>query len=73
MRNAEFQTAARALGTIAPLTRGEIDRAGAVSLQAGVVARPWEYWSVRLAKGERAAGAASVRAAVPPAKLARAA
>ena len=72
VRNAEFQTAARAVGTVAPLTRGEIDRAGALNLQSGVVARAWEYWSVRLAKRERAAGAASVRAA-PPAKPARAA
>lgn len=65
VRNAEFQTAARALGAVAPLTRGEIDRAGALNLQPGVVARAWEYWSVRLAKREHTAGVVSVPATMP--------
>lgn len=47
-RNAEFQFQARALGTIAPLHRGEIEKAGALNTMANVTTRTWEYWMMRL-------------------------
>jgi HCOMODA/2-hydroxy-3-carboxy-muconic semialdehyde decarboxylase len=62
-RNAELQMQAQALGTIAPLSPGEIARAGAINAQPNVTARTWEYWSMRLAKAEKRAGAAQARVA----------
>ncbi len=47
-RNAEFQFQAQALGPIAPLHRGEIERAGALNGMANVTTRTWEYWMMRL-------------------------
>jgi ribulose-5-phosphate 4-epimerase/fuculose-1-phosphate aldolase len=47
-RNAEFQYQAQALGTIAPLHRGEIEKAGALNAMANVTTRTWEYWTMRL-------------------------
>jgi hypothetical protein len=44
---------AQMLGTPETLHRGEIKLAGTISLLPGVVARTWEYWSMRL----KAAGA----------------
>jgi HCOMODA/2-hydroxy-3-carboxy-muconic semialdehyde decarboxylase len=51
--NADYQFRASMLGTVQPLHRGEIDLAGAINLRPGVLARTWEYWSLRLkARGE---------------------
>jgi len=47
-RNAEFQFQAQALGTVTPLHRGEIERAGALNAMANVTTRTWEYWTMRL-------------------------
>jgi len=47
-RNAEFQFQAQALGTITPLHRGEIEKAGALNAMANVTTRTWEYWTMRL-------------------------
>jgi ribulose-5-phosphate 4-epimerase/fuculose-1-phosphate aldolase len=47
-QNAEYQMRAQMLGTPEPLHRGEIKLAGTISLLPGVVARTWEYWSMRL-------------------------
>jgi ribulose-5-phosphate 4-epimerase/fuculose-1-phosphate aldolase len=52
-QNAEYQMRAQMLGIPEPLHRGEIKLAGTISLLPGVVARTWEYWSMRL----KAAGA----------------
>ena len=49
-RNAEFQFAAQALGTIAPLHPGEIKKAGALNAMANVTTRTWEYWTMRLGR-----------------------
>ena len=48
--NAEFQFQAQALGTIMPLHRGEIEKAGALNAMANVTTRTWEYWTMRLEK-----------------------
>jgi ribulose-5-phosphate 4-epimerase/fuculose-1-phosphate aldolase len=58
-RNAEFQLKAQSIGTIGPLSPGEVERASQLNLQPGPVGRAWEYWSVRLAKAEAATHAAS--------------
>lgn len=55
-RNAEFQFQAQALGTIAPLSPGEIERAGKLSALPTATHRTWEYWSMRLEKSGRAIG-----------------
>ena len=47
-QNAEYQMRAQMLGTPEPLHRGEIKLAGVINLLPGVVARTWEYWSMRL-------------------------
>jgi ribulose-5-phosphate 4-epimerase/fuculose-1-phosphate aldolase len=47
-KNAEFQFQAQSLGPIAPLHRGEIERAGALNAMANVTTRTWEYWTMRL-------------------------
>ena len=49
-RSAELQLRAAALGTIAPLTRGEAELAEAYSLRTRPMERAWEYWTTRLAK-----------------------
>jgi len=48
-QNAEYQLRAKTLSTSAPLHRGEIKLAGALSLMPTVVTRTWEYWSARVA------------------------
>jgi ribulose-5-phosphate 4-epimerase/fuculose-1-phosphate aldolase len=47
-QNAEYQLRAQTLSTSAPLHRGEIKLAGALSLMPTVVTRTWEYWSARV-------------------------
>jgi HCOMODA/2-hydroxy-3-carboxy-muconic semialdehyde decarboxylase len=48
--NAEIQLRAMALGKIGPLSRGEVERAGANQLEPRPMARAWEYWTARLEK-----------------------
>src|SRR5262249_41838994 len=72
-RNAEFQSEARALGTVGQLSKGEAELAAAHNLQPGPVARAWEYWSVRLQKAEAMIGSApATRRSAPADKKARA-
>jgi ribulose-5-phosphate 4-epimerase/fuculose-1-phosphate aldolase len=50
-RNAECQSEAKRLGaTVRPLSPGEIDKAKSLNAMPNVVARTWEYWSMRLSK-----------------------
>ncbi len=49
-RNAEFQLQARLLGTIIPLSPGEIRKAGSINAMPNVTGRTWEYWSNRVAE-----------------------
>ncbi len=51
-RNAEYQSAAQAQGTISPLSPGEVEKAQKLNLDPGPVQRAWEYWATRLAKRE---------------------
>ena len=48
-QNAEYQLRAQTLSASAPLHRGEVKLAGALSLMPTVVTRTWEYWSARVA------------------------
>jgi ribulose-5-phosphate 4-epimerase/fuculose-1-phosphate aldolase len=57
-RNAEYQSAAHAQGTVSPLSPGEIEKARRLNLDPGPVQRAWEYWATRLAKREGRALAA---------------
>ena len=57
-QNADYQMRALMLGGAPTLHPGEVERAGAVNLMPIVVARTWEYWSMRL----KAAGALPPRA-----------
>jgi HCOMODA/2-hydroxy-3-carboxy-muconic semialdehyde decarboxylase len=49
-RNADFQSRAMALGTIASLSRGEAELSAKISTGTTGLTRSWEYWSVRLAR-----------------------
>jgi HCOMODA/2-hydroxy-3-carboxy-muconic semialdehyde decarboxylase len=49
-RNAEYQTQAKLVGTVRPLTPGETEMAGALPKQPNTTARAWEYWVARLQK-----------------------
>ena len=46
-QNAEYQWRALMLGAATPLHAGETQRAGTISLMPSVIARTWEYWSIR--------------------------
>ena len=46
-QNAEYQFRALMLGAATPLHSGETRLAGAISLMPSVIARTWEYWSLR--------------------------
>jgi HCOMODA/2-hydroxy-3-carboxy-muconic semialdehyde decarboxylase len=48
--NAIYLNEARKMGAIGPLTRGEIEMAGAINQIPSVPLRTWEYWATRLAK-----------------------
>jgi HCOMODA/2-hydroxy-3-carboxy-muconic semialdehyde decarboxylase len=63
-RNAELQARAMAIGTIGPLTPGEIEKCCADGLSARTFARAWEYWVRRMEKAE-AASTPSRRASAP--------
>jgi len=47
-QNAEYQMRAYMLGAPTPLRPGEVKLAGGVNVMPSVVARTWEYWTVRL-------------------------
>jgi HCOMODA/2-hydroxy-3-carboxy-muconic semialdehyde decarboxylase len=47
-QNAEYQMRAYMLGAPTPLRPGEAKLAGEINAMPSVVARTWEYWSVRL-------------------------
>jgi len=47
-QNAEYQMKAYLLGAPTPLRPGEIRLAGSINVMPSVVARTWEYWSMRL-------------------------
>ena len=59
-RNAELQLRAMAIGTLAPLSPGEIEKCGAHNLGARGVERAWEYWVTRLQKAEATWAAAGL-------------
>ena len=64
-RNAEYQVKATALGTLAPLSPGEVDLCGRIGTATTGLMRAWEYWSMRVAK---AGGAVDVAKPAKPAK-----
>ena len=51
-RNAELQLRAMAIGTLGPLSAGEVERCGGHNLGSRGVERAWEYWVTRLQKAE---------------------
>jgi ribulose-5-phosphate 4-epimerase/fuculose-1-phosphate aldolase len=55
-QNAEYQWRALMLGAATPLHRGETRLAGAISLMPSVIARTWEYWSIREGSGAATRG-----------------
>jgi hypothetical protein len=59
-RNAEMQLRAMAIGTLAPLSPGEVEKCGGHNLGARGVERAWEYWVTRLQKAEAMWAAADV-------------
>lgn len=75
-RNADFQSRAMALGTVASLSRGEAELSAGISTGTTGLTRSWEYWSVRLARAglmipaARAVPNAGKRAKAPARKAA---
>ena len=51
-RNAELQLRAMAIGTLGPLSPGEVEKCGGHNLGSRGVERAWEYWVTRLQKTE---------------------
>jgi ribulose-5-phosphate 4-epimerase/fuculose-1-phosphate aldolase len=51
-RNAEVQLRALAIGTLGPLSAGEVAKCGGHNLGSRGVERAWEYWVTRLQKAE---------------------
>jgi HCOMODA/2-hydroxy-3-carboxy-muconic semialdehyde decarboxylase len=49
-RNAEYQFAAKLLGNVMPLRRGEIEKSAQINAMPTANFRTWEYWSARLEK-----------------------
>ncbi len=64
-RNAEFQTAAAAFGTVGPLSAGEAAQAALIGTKTTGQGRAWELWTARLAKagGTPPSGGKSARPA----------
>jgi hypothetical protein len=52
--NAKHQMYALMLGSATPLHPGETRLAGSISLMPSVIARTWEYWSIREGSGGKA-------------------
>ncbi len=59
-RNAELQLRAMAIGTISPLSPGEVEKCGGHNLGTRGVERAWEYWVTRLQKAEAVWAAAGL-------------
>jgi HCOMODA/2-hydroxy-3-carboxy-muconic semialdehyde decarboxylase len=51
-RNAELQLRAMTIGTLGPLSPGEVEKCGGHNLGSRGVERAWEYWVTRLQKTE---------------------
>src|SRR5262249_35113644 len=51
-RNAELQLRAMAIGTLGPLSPGEVEKCGGHNLGSRGVQRAWEHWVTRLQKAE---------------------
>jgi HCOMODA/2-hydroxy-3-carboxy-muconic semialdehyde decarboxylase len=49
-RNAELQWRAQAVGTVGPLTPGEMEKAGLHNLRPAAIERGYDYWVARVAK-----------------------
>jgi HCOMODA/2-hydroxy-3-carboxy-muconic semialdehyde decarboxylase len=49
-RYAELQWRAQAIGTVGPLTAGEMDKAGLHNLRPAAIERGYDYWVARVAK-----------------------
>src|SRR5207237_10031656 len=59
-RNAELQLRAMAIGTLGPLSPGEVEKCGGHNLGSRGVERAWEYWVTRLQKAEAVLAAAGL-------------
>jgi HCOMODA/2-hydroxy-3-carboxy-muconic semialdehyde decarboxylase len=66
--NAELQSRAMAMGSLGPLSRGEIEKCANAVLTPRVEGRAWEYWATRLERAEATWGhvAAMVKSAAHP-------
>jgi ribulose-5-phosphate 4-epimerase/fuculose-1-phosphate aldolase len=49
-RNAELQSRAAAVGTVSPLTAGEVEKAGVHNLRPAAIERAYDYWVSRVKK-----------------------
>ena len=70
-RNAELQLRAMAIGTLGPLSPGEVEKCGGHNLGSRGVERAWEYWVTRLQKAEAMCAAAGLPRLKDLGKLAR--
>jgi ribulose-5-phosphate 4-epimerase/fuculose-1-phosphate aldolase len=70
-RNAELQLRATAIGTLGPLSPGEVEKCGSHNLGSRGVERAWEYWVTRLQKAEAMWAAAGLPRLKDLGKLAR--
>jgi ribulose-5-phosphate 4-epimerase/fuculose-1-phosphate aldolase len=70
-RNAELQLRAMAIGTLGPLSPGEVEKCGGHNLGSRGVERAWEYWVTRLQKAEAMWAAAGLPRLKDLGKLAR--
>jgi hypothetical protein len=70
-RNAELQLRATAIGTLGPLSPGEVEKCGGHNLGSRGVERAWEYWVTRLQKAEAMWAAAGLPRLKDLGKLAR--
>jgi len=70
-RNAELQLRATAIGTLGPLSPGEVEKCGGHNLCSRGVERAWEYWLTRLQKAEAMWAAAGLPRLKDLGKLAR--
>jgi ribulose-5-phosphate 4-epimerase/fuculose-1-phosphate aldolase len=70
-RNAELQLRAMAIGTLGPLSPGEVEKCGGHNLGSRGVERAWEYWVTRLQKAEAMWTAAGLPRLKDLGKLAR--
>src|SRR5262250_631019 len=70
-RNAELQLRAMAIGTLGPLSAGEVEKCGGHNLGSRGVERAWEYWVTRLQKAEAMWAAAGLPRLRDLGKLAR--